>query len=248
MKKLITICIITLISAALPNIASADITNGGFETGDLTGWTAEYTNDGTNYGYSNELYVTSSYHHSGDNALWGYAYIIGDYSGYSDPESDWSRTYAWSDSQDLSSVTSIQLYLTDFISNYSHYYWGWGQEVFLMLDDGTNQAAALLIDNHQDTYTSLVDLGLYTTSVGSDERDWYGFDVPLNASYFGGISGLNLSSAKVGICWEAISWHSSSQTLWAGAAVDDIQLIPEPATICLLGLGAVSLIRRKKRA
>jgi hypothetical protein len=28
--------------------------------------------------------------------------------------------------------------------------------------------------------------------------------------------------------------------------IDNVRLVPEPATICLLGLGALSLIRRKK--
>jgi hypothetical protein len=254
MKKLITICLIMATSTVLSNSASADIVNGGFETGDLANWNTEYTNDGTNYGYGNDAHVTNDYHYSGNYALWGRSDIVGDYSGYSDPESDWARTYVWSDSQNLSNVSSIQLYLTDFLSNTSYdpqsSGWGWGQEVYLMLDDGTNQAAALLIDNHQDVYTSLFDLGSYTTSQGSDGRDWYGFDVPLSTTYFGaGFSNFNLSNVEVGICWEAINWNSSSQTLWASAAVDDIELVvPEPATLCLLGLGALSMLRRKKSA
>jgi hypothetical protein len=247
MKKLITLCIILLTLAALSNIASA-LTNGGFESGSLApGWISEYTNDGSNNGFSNQAYVTDDYYYSGDYALWGDASIAGDYSYWA--EDDWSHTFVWSDYQNLSSVTSIKLYLTNFISNYSHASWGWGQEVYLMLDDGTNQAAALLIDNHEETYISLVDLGLCTTSEGSDGRDWYGFDVPLSTdpNYFGaGFSNLTLSNAKVGIYWEARSWFDSPQTLWAGAAVDDIQLVPEPATMCLLGLGALSLIRRKR--
>jgi hypothetical protein len=248
MKKLITFCIVVIPLAGLSSFAPAAITNGGFESG-MTGWTAEYANDGSNYGYNYELSVTDSYHYSGDSALWGKSYIVGDYSYWA--EDDWARTYVWSDSQDLSSVTSIQLHLTDFQSNPDSYNfgWGWGQEVFLMLDDGTNQTSVLLAENHQHPYgTSLIEAGEYTISTGGDGRDWYDFDVPLDASYFGGLSGLDLTSAKVGIYWEAINWNSSSQTLWAGAAVDDIQLVytPEPATMSLLGLGAFSLIRRKR--
>jgi len=244
-KRLITICIITLTLAAFSNIASA-ITNGGFESGDLTGWTTNYTNDGSNNGYSNQALATNDYHYSGDYALWGYAEVtsIDWYPAY-----DFSRTYVWSDYQDLSSVTSIKLYLTSFISSYEHSNWGWGQEVFLMLDDGTNQASVLLVENHEPTYLSLVDLGLYTDSTGGDGNIWHGFNAPLSTdpNYFGAeFSNLTLSNTKVGICWEAISWNGGSGTLWAGAAVDDIQLVPEPATICLLGLGGLLLGRNRK--
>jgi hypothetical protein len=250
MKKLIVTCLIMAALAVLSNIASANINNGGFESGDLTGWTPDYTNDGSNWGSSYELSVTNSYYHSGQNALWGYAYIVGDISYWE--EDDWEHTYVWSESQDLSNVASIKLYLTAFQSNPDPFGWGFGQDVYLMLDDGPNSVSVLLIDNHQYPYTSLFDAGHYTTSVGSDDGTWYGFDVPLSTdpNYFGAeFSSLDLSNAKVGIRWEARNWYdTSSQTLWVGAAVDDIELvyIPEPATICLLGLGALSLIRRKK--
>jgi hypothetical protein len=207
------------------------------------------TDDGSNNNHINQAYATNDYYYSGTHSLWGYAEITGDYNpdwSEGNLQEDWARTYVWSDYQNLSSATSIKLYLSNFVSNYSHDSWGYGQEVLLMLSDGTNQASAILIDNHQG-WVSLFDLGQYTDSTGGDGKTWHGFDVPMNTNFFGaGFSSLDLSNATVGICWEAISWHQYSYTLWAGATVDDIQLVPEPATICLLGLGALSLLRRKR--
>lgn len=222
--------------------------NGGFESG-LTDWTSVYEDDGTNTSHSNELNATTSYHYSGASALWGKATIVGDTQyttlpyPWEAPGRDWCHTYVWSGLTNLTNVTSIQLYLTDFQSSSSHSTWGWGQEVFLVLSDGTYTAQALLVENHEPTFTPLP----HTTSVGSDGRTWFGFDIALTAANFGSaFNNLDKSSAKVGVYWEADSWEYISQTLWAGAAVDDIQLIPEPATISLLAFGGLFLLRRKK--
>ncbi|MCX5634037.1 MAG: hypothetical protein NTW93_10255 [Phycisphaerae bacterium] len=116
MKKLMTICLIISALAVSSDIVSANITNGGFETGDLTGWTYEDANSGHNGATGNALSVTEDYHYSGGHALWGSASLLSDCSAWNGQE-DWSRTYAWSDAQNLSDVNSIQLYLTDFRSN-----------------------------------------------------------------------------------------------------------------------------------
>ncbi|MCX5653821.1 MAG: PEP-CTERM sorting domain-containing protein [Planctomycetota bacterium] len=245
MKTILMVSVFLMASASF--CFSAPI-NGGFESG-LTGWTQVNENDGSNWGYSNDLYTTTDYHYSGTSALWGKATIVGDYQAggspypWDAPGRDWSHTHIWSGLTNLTNVTSIQLYLTDFQSSSIHSGWGWGQEVFLALSDGTYTAQALLVENHEPTYTPQP----HTTSVGSDGRTWFGFDIALTTANFGSdLNSLNKSSAKVGVYWEADSWEYVSQTLWAGAAVDDIQLTPEPATISLLVFGGIFLLRRKK--
>jgi hypothetical protein len=185
--------------------------------------------------------------------LWGKTTIIGDNGNPRDPGDpwdgsgrDWSRINAWCDPSDLAGVTSIKLSLTDLQSNANHYGWGWGQEVFLVLSDGTNTAQALLVENHEQPYATPQP---YTTSVGSDGRTWFDFDISLTPGNFPGLAGINKSSTMVGVCWEAESWHSSSQTLWTGCAVDDIQLVPEPSTLILLltsGTLVLFLLHRRK--
>ena len=239
----IGIAAVCVLSLGVPTFGV--LTNGGFESG-MTGWTSQYTQDGSNSGYSNQLYTTSAYHFSGQNSLYGYAYVVGDSSYWA--EDDWSRTYAWSAPQDLRQLIHIQLYLAGFSSNTTHFSWGYGQEVWLVLSDGTHSAQALLIDNHEPDFGSLVDRGLYSTAVGNDGRTWYRYQVEPTTTYFGGISSVDLSNARVGVMWEALSWHSSPQTLWAGAYVDDISLkmIPEPLTAVGFLLGGTLLALRRR--
>jgi hypothetical protein len=250
MKTFLTVSIFVMVNVGF--CFGAPI-NGGFESG-LTGWTSAYEDDGTNTSHSNELYTTTGYHYSGASALWGKATIVGDTQvsyfpnppfPWDAPGRDWSHTHIWSGLTNLTNVTSIKLYLTGFQSSSSHSGWGWGQEVFLALSDGTYLAQALLVENHEHPYATPQP---YTTSVGSDSRTWFGFDIALTTTNFGpDLANLNKSSAMVGIYWEADSWEYVSQTLWAGAAVDDIQLIPEPATLSLLALGGLAVLGRRKR-
>lgn len=255
--------ILAILMAACPSVCLgeaivSDPLNGGFEQG-LSGWTSTCNDDGTNWGYRNEFGLTSDYHHSGDSALWGKTTIVGDNGNPKDPGTpwegsgrDWSCIDAWSDPSDVTDVVSIQLSLTDFQFNPNHFGWGYGQQVWLTLSDGVNTLRALLLENHEQPYSIPQP---YSTSVGSDGRTWRDYDVDLTEENFPGLGGINKMSTMVGICWEADSWYSTSQTLWSGAAVDDIRLIqnsstPEPGTAIFLSVGVVmglafGLCRRK---
>lgn len=223
----------------LASMAWAAPLNGGFESG-MAGWTTGYVNDGSNWGATGNALVTDDYYYSGQNALWGAVQIVGDNSYWW--EEDWSRAYVWSETTNLTNTTSIQLYLTDFQSNQVHQSWGWGQEIFLVLTDGTTTVSALLVENHEPGYATPQPS---VPSIGADGRIWSGFDIALTSQNFGtSITNLNLASAQYGIMWEAINWNSSSQTLYANCAIDDIALVPEPASLALLTVGALVLRRR----
>jgi len=234
--------------------ALAGLVNGGFETGNLTGWTSEYYHN-VGGGFANELEVKNTYHYTGSYALWGKAYVLGD--GISYPDDDRTYTYAWSGYQNLTGAVSVSLYLTDFQTNPSPAFgWGYGQEIYLVISDGTKATARALIDNHENPWGSLFDAGRYTASTGSDGRTWYRFQLNMNDADFPGtgdhaelnakLSELNLASAKVGVLWEALNW-AGAQELWAGGAVDDVDvtLVPEPAALALTLLGLPLVLRRR---
>jgi len=212
------ICLLVFMFTA--SFSFGALINGGFETGDMTGWTSVYENPENNL-----CYVASHSFYSGGYALQAVA---------SAGANDWTRTYAWSDFQDMSSATAITLQLTDVSFNDSNDYQGWGQEISLMLNDGTNQSSVLLAYNSQPPYGPSHE---YTLSIGSDGKTWQGFDVALGD--FNVITGFNLSNAKVGIRWETVSWDNAPiGGLWASSAVDDVRIIPEPPskTITIFGL------------
>jgi hypothetical protein len=246
-------CALVLCGLVVYSSAWAGIANGGFESG-LTGWTVQTTN-GSNWGWGGDATVVNNYYYSGGSSLYGFASVNGDDTRFFPTEDrDWSRTYAWSDSANLNGSTSVKFYLTDFQSNPPAGGWGWGQEIFLLLNDGVHEAGVLVIDNHEPTYTSLFDLGLYTPSTGDDGRTWYCFDVPLNAdaANFGSAFGnLNLANTKIGFEWEADSWYDYPQNLLASAVIDDVSLqpVPEPSGLLALagGIGCLAPILRRRR-
>lgn len=143
-RSVMTTCLIMLTLANLSNIASAAVANGGFESGNVIPiWTSE----------------SAQY---GDN--WDYIYVVDNEPCWE--EKGWSRINVRSDQQSWSSAASAQLCFSDFQSGLRPYSPGHEQEVLLILNDETINAAPATIDNNEPGYAGFIDVGIYADSLG----------------------------------------------------------------------------------
>lgn len=82
----------------------------------------------------------------------------------------------------------------------------------------------------------------------TDSFAWYHGDLDDYTSYYDGTSYAALSGVKVLGVWIELYSNTTEPDIAGELQVDQIELVPEPATIALLGLGSLVLIRRKRTA
>ena len=81
----------------------------------------------------------------------------------------------------------------------------------------------------------------------SDTFNWYqGLDLNDYTSYFDGQPYGNLSGVKVLGVWINVLSNTTESTITGELRVDQLNLVPEPATLGLLMIGGLALIRRKR--
>ncbi len=242
MKKLMTICLVVLVIAAIVHANAVSTSAARMDwtsltiTGDIT-WTED-----SNYSYS-------------------YAYAADD-TGYSYDEQEepgWADTYAyawignsWGDAYTDNSYLYESVYAsasktttTQAYSSASANRWG----NFTAISDGPVQFSAdyeLL----QSLYTDYVGESAYgyaqarLSLENSSAYEWGEDRAWLENSVWDGglINDEDAGTLMVAVYFDA--GNSGFFQAWVGN--DAGAQIPEPATLSLLGLGALSLIRRKK--
>ena len=223
MKRLIAICIITLTLAALSNIASA-ITNGGFETGNFTGWstigvtsieTAAYGTGPTEGSY--QALVTDNNEGSvSDSTIETFLELA---AGTLDGLIANDATVGSAIKQTITASAGDMLtfdwnFLTDEVEEYVPDF------AFVSIVSGTSE---ILADAVSSTFVS-------SNTPFLDETGFSTF------SYMFPSSGTFTLGFGV--------MHVEDEDVDSALLIDKI--IPEPATIVLLGLGALSLLRRKR--
>ncbi|MBC7219013.1 MAG: hypothetical protein H5T49_02600 [Hadesarchaea archaeon] len=199
----------------------------------LTDWTIQNVEDSwPSTSHEHVAQIVTYRYSEGSKSLRGGSKVVGDYSPWY--KRDLTETIFWTDYQDLRNLLAIKVDMTDIQRQTSHYSWGYGMEISLVLSDGVNQSRSLLWCRHEERYwlSGIEDNPYEFSFIGADGTTWYRYGTTLTPSRwgstdFGGgpLANVNLAHAKLGLVFSCVSWHSSPQTLWVNALVDSIQLI-----------------------
>ena len=241
MKKLITICAVVTMVMAISGMASAAVNTITFNGSDIVGYAPlTVNNTGTpvigdgKVDLSTGTIRTYNGATSGDpvsfNAWLGSlgagqgisSFNLWLQDGVTDQSAQWGETIA---------LTSAYESITTFASA------GWTASVYTLngsaADWGPTWAGRELITYTADDAADYLRPG--TTATFGFTADIYGFDGGTNPYQMWVGSGDVVSTIPI-------------DTANGGEFQRAITAVPEPATMCLLGLGALSLIRRKRRA
>ena len=161
-------------------------------------------------------------------------HTLGDYAGSITPA---SGSYLW----DLVGATynAGSLYTAaDWLANNTLEF-----DVTRLTSEWTYSGSSQYSRMHVAMTTDVVGKG--QTTVGSNLVTWYGANN--NSMHVA----LNYTAFRTGA--EAATWvkiilgtQAANWTTMGNYYIDNVQLTPEPATICLLGLGALGLLRRRR--
>ncbi|MEM4187575.1 MAG: hypothetical protein QW786_02135 [Candidatus Hadarchaeum sp.] len=214
---------------------------------ELTDWNVVFVEDtwSTTSNYHTAQIITTRYS-AGSKSLYGGSEVVGDSSYWY--YKDFTETIFWTSYQDFRNLMAIKIDMTDIQRQTSHYSWGYGMEISLVLSDGVNHSRSLLWCRHEEPYwlVGIEDNPYELSFIGADGTTWYRYGTKLTPDRwgitdFGGgpLANVNLANARLGIAFSCVSWHNSPQRLWVKALVDNIQLIrdltPPTVTVSISG-------------